>query len=114
MELHGNDKLEKKENLKRVIINLKDAKEDEDLLKEILSKANQKEFGREVTAQDIFSMGLRNMTDKHIEKLKENSLSFTQRIERDWTLAKKNENYKGSLEDFIWENYKPNKGVKNV
>lgn len=114
MELHGNDKIDKKENLKRVIINLKDAKEDEELLKDILVKANQKEFGREVTAQDIFSMGLRIMNEKHIEKLKENSLSFTQRIERDWVLAKKNDKYNGSLEDFIWENYKPNKGVKNV
>jgi len=114
MEQHGEIKCEKKENLKRVIINLKDLKEEEELLKDILSKANQKEFGKEVTAQEVFSMSLRLLTEKHIEKLRENSLSFTQRIERDWSLAKKNENYKGSLEEFMWENYKPNKGVKHV
>lgn len=114
MEQIGQNKFEKKENLKRVIINLKDSREDEELLQDLLLKANQKEFGKEVTAQDIFSMGLRIFNEKHIEKLKENSLSISQRIERDWILAKKNENYNGSLEEFIWDNYKQNKGVKHV
>lgn len=93
---------ENKESFKRVVIVLDEEKEeDKALVLELLKKANQKEYGEEIKAQDLFLMGLRSLTDKHIDKLKELSITPKQRLLKAYNDSIKNENFKGSFEEFL-------------
>ncbi|MBS1983574.1 MAG: hypothetical protein JST16_05320 [Bdellovibrionales bacterium] len=49
-----------------------------------LAKANKKDFGRRVHADEILSVALTLLTPDHIKKLQEESLSAMDRLERDY------------------------------
>jgi hypothetical protein len=100
--------------MKRIVMTFKDKQDDADFIFQMLLKANEKDYGNRVTPHDLLMMGVRALTDKHIEKLKECSLTSRQRTERAYAEAVKNEKYKGSLDDFMWANSKLNKGEKYV
>ena len=53
------------------------------LLSEI-AKANKKDFGRRVHADEIVAVALMLLTPDHIKKLQEDSLSVMDRLERDY------------------------------
>ena len=53
------------------------------LLSEI-AKANKKDFGRRIHADEIVSVALTLLTATHIKKLQEESLSSMDRLERDY------------------------------
>ena len=57
-------------------------KEGRDRVLKILRDANRKEFGREVTFKDIVAYSLAQLTSKDVTKIKENSLSEMEKVER--------------------------------
>ena len=101
MESIGEQNLSNKTDIKRLILNFKDKKEDLDYIKQLLKKVNEKEIGEEVTPYDLVMMGLKSINEKGIEKLKENSITPRQRMLRAYKEAQINDNYKGSLDEFM-------------
>lgn len=89
------------ETLKRIVIRLEDKFEERTLIEDLLKRANNKDYGQEIKAQDLILMGLRSLTDKHIDKLKEQSITSKQKLQKAFEDAIKNENFKGSFEDFL-------------
>lgn len=55
------------------------------LLSEI-AKANKKDFGRRVHADEIVAVALSLLTPEHIKKLQEESLTVMDRLERDYRM----------------------------
>ena len=87
--------------MKKIIMNFKDRPEDESYILQVLSKANEKDYGDPVTPHDLLMMGVRSLSDKHIEKLKESSLNPRQRIEKAYREATEKEGFVGTLDEFI-------------
>lgn len=92
---------ENKEAFKRIVISLEDKDDEKALILDLLRKANDKEYGDEIKPQDLFLMGLKGLTDKHIDKLKEQSITPKQRLIKAYNEAVTNDNFKGSLEEFL-------------
>ena len=62
-----------------------DLSKEEDVLKKVfslLSEANQKEHGREITFKDLALFSIDKITSKDIDKIKESSLSEMEKVER--------------------------------
>jgi hypothetical protein len=88
-------------SMKRIVMTFKEKKEDAELIGQILLKANEKEYGDPVTHHDLLMMGVRSLTDKHIEKLKEGSLNPRQRIEKAYREAIEKDGFKGTVDEFV-------------
>lgn len=56
--------------------------ENKELISNMLSQANQKDFGREITFKDLVFAALPKLTQKDIEKLQESCLSEMEKVER--------------------------------
>ena len=68
-------------------------------VQKILVEANDKEFGEEVTFRELAIAGIKKLTDKDIEKIRDNSISFKEKLEIEFN------KYKESNEEDIdfWE-----------
>lgn len=86
---------------KRIVFTLEDREEEKALIQELLNKANDKDYGEEIKVQDLILMGLKGLTDKNIEKLKEMSITPKQRLIKAYNDAVNNENFKGSFEEYL-------------
>lgn len=101
MESIGSSEINLSQPMKRIVMTFKDKKEDADFILQMLSKANEKEYGDPVTPHDLLMMGVRSLSEKHIERLKEGSLNPRQRIEKAYKEASDKEGFKGTLDEFI-------------
>lgn len=101
MKENGNNGMDLMQAPKRIVVTFKDKQEDANFILQMLSKANDKDYGDPVTSQDLIMMGLRSLTDKHIEKLKEGSLNPRQRIEKAYKEAIEKDGFNGTLDEYI-------------
>lgn len=101
MESIGSSEINLSQPMKRIVMTFKDKKEDADFILQMLGKANEKEYGDPVTPHDLLMMGVRSLSEKHIERLKEGSLNPRQRIEKAYKEASDKEGFKGTLDEFI-------------
>ena len=101
METVGNSDIGLSRPMKRIVMTFKEKEEDAKLILQMLSKANEKDYGDPVMPHDLLMMGVRSLTDKHIEKLKEGSLNPRQRIEKAYKEAVGKDNFNGTLDEFI-------------
>lgn len=101
MESIGSSEINLSQPMKRIVMTFKDKKEDADFILQMLNKANEKEYGDPVTPHDLLMMGVRSLSEKHIERLKEGSLNPRQRIEKAYKEASDKEGFKGTLDEFI-------------
>ena len=88
-------------SMKRIVMTFKEKKEDAELIDQMLIKANEKDYGDPVTPHDLLMMGVRSLTDKHIEKLKEGSLNPRQRIEKAYKEAIEKDGFKGTIDEYV-------------
>ncbi len=49
---------------------------------DLLSKSNEKDYGREVTFKDIALFGIDKITDKDLERLRDGSLSEMEKVDK--------------------------------
>ena len=101
METNGSNEMNLSRPMKRIVMTFKDKQEDADYILQLLLKANEKDYGNPVTTHDLLMMGVRSLSDKHIEKLKEGSLSPRQRIEKAYREASEKDGFSGTLDEFI-------------
>ena len=101
METIGNSETGLSHSMKRIVMTFKDKQEDANYIFQMLSKANEKDYGDPVTPHDLLMMGVRSLSDKHIEKLKESSLNPRQRIEKAYRDAIEKDGVNGTLDEFI-------------
>lgn len=101
METNGSSEMNFTQPMKRIVMTFKDKQEDASYILQMLSKANDKDYGDPITPQDLIMMGLRSLNDKHIEKLKESSLNPRQRIEKAYKEAIDKGGFNGTLDEFI-------------
>lgn len=66
----------------RFIVDVREEKESQDIINDLLSRANNKSYGRQIVFKDLVFCVLSRITDKDIEKLQEASLSEMERVER--------------------------------
>ena len=101
MKANGSNETELMQSPKRIVMTFKDKHEDAEYIHQLLSKVNDKDYGDPVSHLDLVMMGLRSLTDKHIEKLKESSLNPRQRIEKAYKEALEKDGFNGTLDEFI-------------
>lgn len=89
------------DSTKRIVLSLDGKDEEKALISDLLKRANEKDYGEEIKVQDLIIMGLKSITDKSIERLKEQSITPKQRLEKAFNDAVKNENFKGSFEEYL-------------
>ena len=71
------------------------------LIIELLGKANQKDYGREITFKDLALFSVTKLTDKDLEKIQETTLSDMEKVERALIEFNKKNNSNLTLGEFL-------------
>ena len=71
------------------------------LIFELLGKANQKDYGREITFKDLALFSVTKLTDKDLEKIQESTLSDMEKVERALIEFNKKNNSSLTLGEFL-------------
>lgn len=71
------------------------------LIIELLGKANQKDYGREINFKDLVLFSVTKLTDKDLEKIQETTLSDMEKVERALIEFNKKNNSNLSLGEFL-------------
>jgi len=86
---NGGRKLEKEKEIEvkkgeqsKFFIDLSKDKKVLEKIFSLLSKANDKAYGREISFKDLLVFAIEGVTEKDLEKLKETSLSEMERVQR--------------------------------
>jgi hypothetical protein len=72
-----------------------------DLIFGLLERANQKDYGREITFKDLALFSVTKLTDKDLEKIQESTLSDMEKVERALIEYNKKNNSNLSLGEFL-------------
>ncbi len=72
-----------------------------DLIFGLLERANQKDYGREITFKDLTLFSVTKLTDKDLEKIQESTLSDMEKVERALIEFNKKNNSNLSLGEFL-------------
>jgi hypothetical protein len=72
-----------------------------DLIFGLLERANQKDYGREITFKDLALFSVTKMTDKDLEKIQESTLSDMEKVERALMEFNKKNNSNMTLGEFL-------------
>lgn len=68
---------------------------------ELMTKINEKDFGKKITVSDVVAYSLGLINDSHLEKIQECSMSIKDRIERECVKFNEKNNSQLSIEEFI-------------
>ena len=66
----------------KFFVDLSKEKEPLENIFDLLSKVNQKNYGREITFKDLALFGIGKITDKDLDKIKDGSLSEMEKVEK--------------------------------
>lgn len=72
-----------------------------DLIFGLLERANQKDYGREITFKDLALFSVTKLTDKDLEKIQESTLSDMEKVERALIEFNKKNNSNLGLGEFL-------------
>lgn len=85
----------------KFLVDLSSEKVELDLIFGILEKANQKDYGREITFKDLVLFSVTKITDKDLEMIQESTLSDMEKVERARIEFNKENNSNLSLGEFL-------------
>lgn len=85
----------------KFFVDLSNEKVELDLIFGILEKANQKDYGREITFKDLVLFSVTKLVDKDLEKIQESTLSDMEKVERALIEYNKKNNLKLTLGEFL-------------
>lgn len=66
----------------KFMVNLSKEKESLELVFDLLGRANEKDYGREITFKDLALFALSKLTNKDIEKIQEGSLDEMEKVQK--------------------------------
>ena len=66
----------------KFFVDLSKEKEPLEKVFDLLTKVNQKNYGREITFKDLALFGIEKITDKDLDKIKDGSLSEMEKVEK--------------------------------
>lgn len=66
----------------KFFVDLSKDKESLELIFNLLTKVNNKNYGREITFKDLALFGVSKLSDKDLEKIKDSSLSEMEKVEK--------------------------------
>ncbi len=84
-----------------VRMSFKEREEDKDFINNLLRKVNDKDYGEIVEVDKLILHALRSIGEKHLEKLKENSISPEEKLEDAYKKEKEKNNYKGTFYEWM-------------
>lgn len=73
---------ELKKDQAKYFVDLSKERKDLELLHKKLVEANEKDFGRDLTFKDLALYGIKKITSKDIDRLRENSLSEMEKVHK--------------------------------
>lgn len=85
----------------KFFVDLSHEKVELSLIIELLGKANQKDYGREITFKDLALFSVTKLTDKDLEKIQETTLSDMEKVERALIEFNKKNNSNLTLGEFL-------------
>lgn len=85
----------------KFFVDLSNDKESLHLIQKLLVSANTKDKGQDVAFKDLAIFGIAKINEKDIIKLKENSLTKQQKLEKAWEESNERLKQNMSFEDFL-------------
>ena len=85
----------------KFIVDLGRDKNDLELVYKLLTEANKKDYGKEITYKELASFAMRKINSKDIEKIQEQSMSEMEKVERTLNEYNSKNKTKLSLGEFL-------------
>lgn len=104
-KVEGKEKKRKTKEIKEVeesrekykfFVDLRDEKEELEIISKLLREVNKKDFGREILFKDLAVYAVTRLTSKDLDKIQEGSLNDMERVQR--LLKEHNEKNKTNLD----------------
>jgi endonuclease III len=89
------------EDQTKFIMELSDQKNELQMIFNLLLRANQKDYGREIIFKDLVLLALPKLNDKDLEKLQECSLTGMEKVARALDLYNKKNNTHLKLDEYL-------------